>query len=683
MLSIDKKSIEFGGFVPINPINYQKRTSIPQQSVKRNYLNSTQLPVNERYRRLIPYMTFYLANDFSSPQNDAFISKVQLQKVAVVPQPQNGKSTIQYNEIPRYQGNRLSQFNIASAYPNKIIQDYLPNENNNFALNQSPLRSEAKYAPIQSIMRAPPKQTNIFDFQRPIPVPVKASADIFNTGDLSHLNYYSNPLKESQQQYKLIPYEQTPPVHVPDFDSNDDYYIPLTGDNKKSVAIPVAVAPEYYKQTNAEKYDSLYKFSVSPQVEVVSNGVQSQSEDEENNLLKKYALKKPSEIVIPTTETGFKPIFPTSILTTSGPKYTYITPEPYHLPQSSYLSSPEAFTTRKPTLYYKTRPTKIPTSTQTTEGNSSPYINYGPSSGDQFEQNNLAKILKSLQKSNSLPQTITAENIGSSIKALVQILNSLKERQRYVDSSTIRPILSTPVPFQTTVKQLTNGHSNTAMPRIRLPPVKPISISKASVTPQPVHEYPPQDLEVENVVEQPGHGDESSQSFPANNDEVGGTPGHPGIDYPTLSVIPTTSFDCKTQRYKGFFGDPETKCQVWHYCDLNGGQASFLCPNGTIFSQVALTCDWWFNVKCSTTTQLYVLNERLYKYILPYSPKFPEDYSGPLVDKYLAIKYKEMEEKMKKKKKVLKPETILETEKADVIEIKTSGMSGALSPYGN
>lgn len=49
---------------------------------------------------------------------------------------------------------------------------------------------------------------------------------------------------------------------------------------------------------------------------------------------------------------------------------------------------------------------------------------------------------------------------------------------------------------------------------------------------------------------------------------------------------------------------------------------------------MALTCDWWFNVKCSTTAQLYVLNERLYKYILPFTPKFPEDYSGPLVDKY-------------------------------------------------
>lgn len=52
-----------------------------------------------------------------------------------------------------------------------------------------------------------------------------------------------------------------------------------------------------------------------------------------------------------------------------------------------------------------------------------------------------------------------------------------------------------------------------------------------------------------------------------------------------------------------------------------------------------MTCDWWFNVKCSTTAQLYVLNERLYKYILPLSPKFPEDYSGPLVDKYVLEYY--------------------------------------------
>lgn len=63
--------------------------------------------------------------------------------------------------------------------------------------------------------------------------------------------------------------------------------------------------------------------------------------------------------------------------------------------------------------------------------------------------------------------------------------------------------------------------------------------------------------------------------------------GVPGIDYPAYAIIPKTSFNCSEQRYKGFFGDPEVGCQVWHYCDLNGGQASFLCPNGTIFSQVS------------------------------------------------------------------------------------------------
>ncbi|XP_046467949.1 uncharacterized protein [Neodiprion pinetum] len=140
------------------------------------------------------------------------------------------------------------------------------------------------------------------------------------------------------------------------------------------------------------------------------------------------------------------------------------------------------------------------------------------------------------------------------------------------------------------------------------------------------------------------------QNFPPTPLKYGATRGKPNVDYPAYATIPKTGFSCSTQRYKGFFGDPDTGCQVWHYCDLNGGMSSFLCPNGTIFSQVALTCDWWFNVKCESTAQLYVLNERLYKYILPVMPKFPEDFSGPEVDRYLELKFKEIEAKMKEKK---------------------------------
>ncbi|XP_058795208.1 uncharacterized protein LOC131666500 [Phymastichus coffea] len=148
--------------------------------------------------------------------------------------------------------------------------------------------------------------------------------------------------------------------------------------------------------------------------------------------------------------------------------------------------------------------------------------------------------------------------------------------------------------------------------------------------------------------------------------KYGATRGKPHVDYPAYTEIPETEFSCKQQRYKGFFGDPQTGCQVWHYCDLNGGKSSFLCPNGTIFNQVALTCDWWFNVKCESTTQLYVLNERLYKYILPVMPKFPEDFTGPEVDKYLELKFKEMEAKMMMEKKKKKEERQDEKDKSPI-----------------
>ncbi|XP_018578797.1 uncharacterized protein LOC108916936 [Anoplophora glabripennis] len=223
--------------------------------------------------------------------------------------------------------------------------------------------------------------------------------------------------------------------------------------------------------------------------------------------------------------------------------------------------------------------------------------------------NALGQILKHLQETNTLPQTLTPDNIDNSIKTLVRILEALKKQHKF----------SKPIVVADDSSEDYNGST----------------------------ENEPGGVKGGHISEIPGT---VTQSFPADTPD-GGTPGKPGVDYPALSSIPQTSFNCKTQRYKGFFGDPDTNCQVWHYCDLNGGQASFLCPNGTIFSQVALTCDWWYNVKCSSTAQLYVLNERLYKYIIPLSPKFPEDYSGPLVDKYLALKFQEMEEKMRKEKK--------------------------------
>ncbi|EDW84521.2 uncharacterized protein Dwil_GK14169 [Drosophila willistoni] len=90
-------------------------------------------------------------------------------------------------------------------------------------------------------------------------------------------------------------------------------------------------------------------------------------------------------------------------------------------------------------------------------------------------------------------------------------------------------------------------------------------------------------------------------------------PGRPGVDYPILSAVPYTNFYCDEQEYPGFFADMETRCQGWHYCDIDGRQASFLCPNGTQFSQAVFVCDWWFNVRCDLSPRLYAINARLYQ----------------------------------------------------------------------
>lgn len=43
---------------------------------------------------------------------------------------------------------------------------------------------------------------------------------------------------------------------------------------------------------------------------------------------------------------------------------------------------------------------------------------------------------------------------------------------------------------------------------------------------------------------------------------------------------------------------------MFHICD-GGRKISFLCPNGTIFRQTDLICDWWFKVNCALSPSLY------------------------------------------------------------------------------
>ncbi|XP_068233963.1 uncharacterized protein [Palaemon carinicauda] len=86
--------------------------------------------------------------------------------------------------------------------------------------------------------------------------------------------------------------------------------------------------------------------------------------------------------------------------------------------------------------------------------------------------------------------------------------------------------------------------------------------------------------------------------------------GVPGEDYPILSSVPDTGFSCEEQEFPGYYADTadDAKCQVFHICQFDGRQDSFLCPNGTIFNQQYFVCDWWFNVDCSASEQFVRLN---------------------------------------------------------------------------
>ena len=89
--------------------------------------------------------------------------------------------------------------------------------------------------------------------------------------------------------------------------------------------------------------------------------------------------------------------------------------------------------------------------------------------------------------------------------------------------------------------------------------------------------------------------------------------GEPGTDYPILADIPKTAFKCSEEQFAGYYGDPEARCQVFHICQKPDDRMdSFLCPNGTIFSQKNFVCVWWWQYDCSQTEKDYALNANLY-----------------------------------------------------------------------
>lgn len=122
--------------------------------------------------------------------------------------------------------------------------------------------------------------------------------------------------------------------------------------------------------------------------------------------------------------------------------------------------------------------------------------------------------MKYLQITKTQPKEVIINEVDNSRGILFRILNMLKKQQT----------LSKPIVVENTVAENMEYEDKTS----------------------------------ENAESNPK---EESEELSLDTPE-GGTPGKPGIDYPAFYSIPETSFNCKTQRYKGFFGDTETNCQV-------------------------------------------------------------------------------------------------------------------------
>ncbi|OQV17725.1 hypothetical protein BV898_08182 [Hypsibius exemplaris] len=89
-----------------------------------------------------------------------------------------------------------------------------------------------------------------------------------------------------------------------------------------------------------------------------------------------------------------------------------------------------------------------------------------------------------------------------------------------------------------------------------------------------------------------------------------------GKDYPDITVIPDPRpITCDSSK-PGFYADASDagKCQLFDRCDVNGKLTSYICPKMSLFNQITLVCDWWFNVDCSQSKSLAdYSNGRLYQ----------------------------------------------------------------------
>ncbi|OQV19427.1 hypothetical protein BV898_06541 [Hypsibius exemplaris] len=121
------------------------------------------------------------------------------------------------------------------------------------------------------------------------------------------------------------------------------------------------------------------------------------------------------------------------------------------------------------------------------------------------------------------------------------------------------------------------------------------------------------------------------QQAPLNAAQVSALGTSKAAAYPTYraDAPPKTAFSCASKKQPGFYADLETQCQVYHRCDPAGIQTDYICVNSTVYNQITLVCESFYNVNCAKNVEYEnFANARLYTN-LPLFDNAPADYLAP------------------------------------------------------
>lgn len=407
--------------------------------------DESHLPNKERFRRLIPYMTFYLDQGYNT----------QSQYINPAPQDFQAVQAVHNNLRPQ-------------PY-------YVPQY-------QQQQQQKLQLVPLGYLVGGGYRRTPVYSRPSPPQYQQQGAFTPQHPSDLTRMiaqNYLSMVKEVNDQTKDQRPAQYTTKLEYANHNQNQAYK-PSQSQTKAYFQPRHRFQPNHNRQPYTVKsYQPSYtSFKDDSYVQLHSN--YDVNHYDTKTKLKNYepdpnfmTITKSQEIKYPVEEN--------------------LEPEPIQMsiPESTPASLPQLQSS-----YEQSLPTGTASLTQSDYEPSVPTI-------PTEEQNNLLDILSSYQLSKVLPDKVTPSNIGYSIRTLSNILKLLEK-----------------------AKAETN-----------------------------------EDIASAQGVDEDNYGNGVGQSFSPYQTE-GSTPGRAGVDYPAYAEIPETQFTCKSQRYKGFFADPDTNCQV-------------------------------------------------------------------------------------------------------------------------